>query len=324
MKNEPYTCCRCGYSTNQKNSIRRHLYNKQKPCPTGFNDIELTDDIKNHILEYRVYHVQKNESKHVTINNFNTMNNFIANMETMEKLVKYLSYNNMELIDYDRDIETKYQKHAKKLENNLYKDFALGRDDLYDIIDHVSKVKDDNDMNGFNVLYDTKFDELKLYESGTWENILFEKGVKKLIVTIQEYFLDSYELYLVRKIVNSDTNAHQKMKCRELLEEYYRFISVFDCQPYIKGKNDMEILYNIDEDRHDEPCDEYTIEEELLPCFNRISDLHTKSELKKIKTEVFDIIKRNSKKNIHELNKKVINLFSMDENFKKMLLGNIN
>jgi hypothetical protein len=56
-----YTCCRCGYHTKDKNNMRNHLYKRQKTCPATVDDIELTDEIKNYILENRVYKKPKVE-----------------------------------------------------------------------------------------------------------------------------------------------------------------------------------------------------------------------------------------------------------------------
>lgn len=51
----PYECIRCGYKTNDKYLMRRHFYDKKKTCQGIVNNIELTDDIKECILENRKY-----------------------------------------------------------------------------------------------------------------------------------------------------------------------------------------------------------------------------------------------------------------------------
>ena len=52
-----YECIRCGYSTDLKQSMNLHLYKKKKPCQTIVNNIELTDEIKEYILNNRVYKI---------------------------------------------------------------------------------------------------------------------------------------------------------------------------------------------------------------------------------------------------------------------------
>lgn len=42
-------------------------------------------------------------------------------------------------------------------------------------------------------------------------------------------------------------------------------------------------------------------------------------EMNSIKKEVLDIVKRNTNRNIDEMNKKIVELFQMDENFKNII-----
>jgi hypothetical protein len=52
---DEYACTRCGYKTKIKARMRRHLYYLKSICPGSKNNIELTDVIKEIILENRVY-----------------------------------------------------------------------------------------------------------------------------------------------------------------------------------------------------------------------------------------------------------------------------
>lgn len=63
MKNSKYQCIRCGYTTVQKNSMKDHMYNRKTLCATTLNDIELTDEIKKHIVDFRVYQIHKEPKK---------------------------------------------------------------------------------------------------------------------------------------------------------------------------------------------------------------------------------------------------------------------
>jgi len=51
----PYCCPRCNYSTGRKASMRQHLYLLAKICPGTHSMLELTDNIKQHIMDNRVY-----------------------------------------------------------------------------------------------------------------------------------------------------------------------------------------------------------------------------------------------------------------------------
>jgi hypothetical protein len=52
---KPYTCPRCGLETRLKGNMARHLYALNKPCPATDNVIQLTDEIKRHILDNHVF-----------------------------------------------------------------------------------------------------------------------------------------------------------------------------------------------------------------------------------------------------------------------------
>jgi hypothetical protein len=57
MKKKLYSCIRCAYSTNQKTHMYKHLYQLKKTCPGIKNVIELTDEIKQHIMDNRIYKI---------------------------------------------------------------------------------------------------------------------------------------------------------------------------------------------------------------------------------------------------------------------------
>ncbi len=77
--NIPYTCTRCGLTTIKKNDMKRHFFDRKKSCPAIKNNIELTDDIKNHILENRVYIIPKENKKtqNDKLTKYNTNKGFV-------------------------------------------------------------------------------------------------------------------------------------------------------------------------------------------------------------------------------------------------------
>jgi hypothetical protein len=58
MAHTKYTCPRCGYDTLERNNMRKHFYKRNKICCIK-NDIELTDDIKEYVLNNRIYKIPK-------------------------------------------------------------------------------------------------------------------------------------------------------------------------------------------------------------------------------------------------------------------------
>ena len=65
-----YVCYRCDYETKDKNNMRRHLYNLNKKCKAKSlkQDIELTETIKEKILENGVYYKPIEVKKKVEVN----------------------------------------------------------------------------------------------------------------------------------------------------------------------------------------------------------------------------------------------------------------
>lgn len=138
-----YTCCRCGYLSSSKKLMRRHLYERKVVCPTKF-DIELTDEIKEHIITYRIYHVPRhdvpvapaapvpvrrivtNNNRTVTNNN-NTTINIIANIDFLKKIQNYALHKNLIISSIDDMIGETFADNIKKLENDEFNSFELNR-----------------------------------------------------------------------------------------------------------------------------------------------------------------------------------------------------
>ena len=314
MKKKPYTCPRCSYTTAYKNDMFKHLYKLKKLCPGQDSNIELSEEIKQCVLDNRVYIPEKVHHHSTIINNYHNINNFIAGLDVLEKLSRYMKHKNMELICFEQAIEDKYSKTVKRLENDAWKyGFELKRDDLLDIIDQISKVELNVDrvktFEDLNIYYDKNADKLKIYD-GEWEEMLTNKGVKKILEIIQSCYWDAYECYLLRKLFG-DANAFNKQRCRELLVEYYKFIGCFDVEPFVKNKDNEEIIGR--------PCssDEFSICDEVYHLYVNTRDNIKKSEINEVKKSVLDIIRKNSDRNANELNKRIFELFNMDEEFKE-------
>lgn len=330
-KREHYQCPRCGYNVDKKYCMRRHLYRTKNICPAITENINLTDEIKEYVLANRIYKPLQDIPKHnfinATINNYNTINNFIANMDVIEKLMKYTGHKNIEILDFEDKVDLYYHRHVKKLETSLEKtNVQLNLHDMYDIIDAMSDICD-GEIRNFNIIYDEKLNKLKYFSCGEWKTYLLESGIKELLETIQKCYLDSYECYLIRKI-NKETSPYNKSSLRELLLDYYRFIACFEITPFVYEKNDYQILYNSDDPKYHETIqpsclEKYVISDEYNNLYNESKSENTVSDVNKQRKAVKDIIKRNTKSNIVELNKKMLSLFQMDEEFKASIISNI-
>ena len=330
MPRQPdYECPRCGYSTRHKAFMRKHLLSLKKPCPSSRLTIELTDDIKQHILDNRVYHLPEPPSNPNIniINNINTNNtiaNFVNKLEIKDKLGKYLDFKQLELQDFGTSLEEKYGSKVRRMERNGFKyGFVLQAQDLMGVIDEMSSIKrDDATFEDLNLMFNPKYQKLMIYDNGDWDEHLIDNGISRIIVLVKEYFLDTYEIFLIRRI-------REALTALEHLTDYYKFIACFRVQPYIKGQPDNKILYNSDDPRfeaasafHD--ISAHSIVDHFYPKYQEISDGLSRGEISEMKRKVLEIIKRNSSRNIDEFNKRIVDLIRMDDGFKSTIFTNEN
>lgn len=314
MKNKkaPYQCPCCGYTTPLKGNMRTHLYKSKNPCPQTQNILQLTDEVKEHILTNRVYIIpNQNKIINQTINNYNYMQNYVSSMDVLEKLTKYAEHHKIELINFEDKINETYMLTSKKLNEDKFKyGYQLNTEDFMNIVDNISSILD-NKMEYFNIVYDGQVNKLKLYDRGTWKSLLIEQGVRQILLITKDYFLDAYEGFLMRKIKKYQQSTIDVQKSKQLLMDYYSFIGCFDIDPISKEQSDGEILGD------DELNDKFEYSDEFYPYYSKALDKLTKADSIKLKKDIIDIVKRNTHQNIHELNKKVLGLIHVDDEFKQ-------
>lgn len=302
---KPYKCPRCGYETPLKSDMRKHLYKLKKVCPGQVNDIDLTEEMKEKILLNRILHMATPQPP-VYQQNIQ-VNNFIANQDIPTKINAFNKHNKCELIGFDKYVEDKFYDISSKLSGDQFKyGYELNKDDLLDVINQVCKLDHDSLFQHLNMYYDKNVDRINIYDYGEWEELLINKGVKKILQTIQSYYWDDYETYLQQKM-DCETNLHLKQQLRESIVEYYSFISCFDVEPCIKTKCD------IDADLYDR----------YYKLYVETRDNVRKSDINYYRKAVLDILKKNSDRNINELNKNICSLFNIDEQFKALFVRGI-
>ncbi len=316
----PYTCIRCGYNTILKGNIKTH-FNRKNICPALENNIELTIEIKEFILTNRIYKIPKPEKEvnpTTIINNKiqynNTMYNYVNKMDTIDKLTKLMEYKDKEIIYLEDDMEKNFKTRVDNMTNNNFKyGYNIDESRLFDIIDEISKIRR-GDLTHMNIIYNEKLKELNLYKSGCWESLILERGLKEVVEILKEVFLDHYEKYLFKQIYVSEKNFLNKQKYKEDVERHYKFLCCFDLFPYIKDKDDMEILGEDDGD-----FGKYAIEEKWMSIYTNIANNIKRYDVNKMKKNISDILKNNTQHNLKDLNKNMIELLNIDIEFKKTL-----
>lgn len=85
---------RCGYESDRKSNMRKHLFVKKNECHGVKQDIELTDDIKKYILDNKVYTLplapppQVHQTFYQTLNYYNQCSGIINKMDPIDKIKK--------------------------------------------------------------------------------------------------------------------------------------------------------------------------------------------------------------------------------------------
>lgn len=287
--------------------MRLHLYHTKKPCPAINKDIELTNDIKDFILVNRVYH-PKDETKIMN----QTINNFIANMSPIIKLNHLVEHENIEIVDFEDHVEKVYEKNQHRLLNNSYKNTVeYSKSGLMNMVYDITKI---NGVENMNFIYDSALGHVYFYTGSEWEPKRFNLAIEYLVETLVIYHLSYYEFYLIRKIDSGEP-------VQEHLETYYRFIACFDINPVVKGKNDTQILYNEDDERYDATINrfnvsKFSISDRFQGIFTKVRETLTDSQKRETIREITDIMKSNHMLNIMELNKHVLEVLQVDQEFK--------
>ncbi len=322
-----YTCPRCNYKTLKKNHMEKHLFSRKKQCPGHCIDITLTDEIKQHILNNRIYHIPKPVDPvkvfKQTITYNNTMNNIVSSMDTVEKLQKLMSYQNIRSIGFNKHIENTLQYNVDELKDKS-NDVLLSNNDILDLVDKVSLIsssKEDKPMEAFNILYDTKMRTLKTCNSnGSWNEHLLHKGIQMVIQAIKETYLDEYEVALIQKMNKLMHRSRAQQELHTILESYYKFLACFELSPVVVTKTDRDLLYERWTPQWT-ACKSQSREkaESYLSIYSNIQDNLLQKDIINLHKKAVEILCHNTKRNIDDLNKMVVGLFTKDDNFKATL-----
>lgn len=313
----PYECPRCNYKTPKKSSIKNHFI-RQKACPAVANEIILTPEIKEYILANRVYKI-KNETKIIaqTINNNNTMINFIGNMDVVEKIMRIVQYQQVDLNSFDCTCEETYSNSVDKMKQNTF-DFNNCKIDFMDIVNRLTSARDNTKhhklvLENLNCLYDTKRKRFRLYD-GSWDDYLDNNGLSFIANTIVDRYLDEYEIYIIKKLYGGVLlSGEEANDARTCLKDYYRFIACFDITPYVINRVLEDTEY--DEETRIE------IHKNIGDMYNQINDSMTKAYIKDISKQMMDIIKSNTYINLAELDKAIIGIVNVQSDFKQLLFA---
>lgn len=311
-KKDDYFCPRCGYSTKQKGHMRKHLYDIKKPCPCLLNPIDLTDEIREHVLANRIYRPPVKEAPITIINNYNQLFNIVSKMNVVDKLDCYNKFKKTDMLDLEESITSKYSGVITKLEDCSMNEYWMTTYDIFNTIDKATCVSDPQQLS---VFYNNMTDKINIYQLDEWQEYHIDEGIKAIVTIFKECYFDLYEKFLVNKLETESKLTQKYQMAREHITEYYTFIAAFDLYPWIKDKDDCDIF--------DDPQKKgtYDIQDYWYAFYSRTKGI--KGPHKEIRSKIASIIKTNSKTSIYELNKRVMEVITMDEEFKNNIVNNI-
>jgi len=290
--------------------MKRHLTTLKHPCPPICLKIELTDEIKETVLTDRFYRPPTQPTVAQTINNNQTINNYIAGLDVFTKLKELSTFRNKPILDFESKIEELYEDDVERFQNDDFKGTVhYQKDHFIDMIHNMTRSKD-QDMDDMCVLYNR--DDDRVYFSagnGRWDDYMCDPGIRYLVDTLVSYNLENYEVYLIRKLEERATLGELSTS----LEDYYRFISVFGVLPWVHNKGDAELL-------DDDSLEDNEIASKYVRMYDRVKGDLTDAQRKVTARAVVDVIKTTTKTNMRELNKRIMGLLNVDEGFKQAVL----
>ena len=234
-----YECPRCGYDTNDKTKMFRHLYENKKTCPGCINNIVLTDEVKQYILDNKRYKyidpIKEHKSTQYVINILNKMD--ISQKCTFVEGLKFTDLYDM--------VERRNEKLVTQFENNMCMD-----------IDIPTLIKN-SIHKGYNIFYKNKL--YCSFDGSTIETIS-ESIVSYVMTVLIDTTLYAFECALIRQ-----GSMH-------ILTQYYEFLVDLDIMPYICDRPNTEILYARNTDNFNKDSSDYDISEKYMKMYKRIKN----------------------------------------------------
>ena len=304
-----YECYRCGYATDKKWNMKKHLYDLKLACQAKEHDVLLTDEIKDLILLNRRYAPILNEVEKCN-GNVVVLNNLVTRSDLIDKLNYILEYTQTQQIDFEYLVENCFSKSIKRLEDRSFKmPYLLDEPSLLDCFNRATQIE--NDVSQFSIYYDKNTDKICIYRSKKWKSFIKDIGLSELVSLVKSYYFNDYEIYLIRNIDDHSSLVKDRFGLAEHLDIYYKFIAIFDLLPDILNHTDHDILnFSPREDNPNSLSDKY------IKMYEEQKKSLKSSEINNTRSKILNIIKGNTFQNINELNKSILDILKINDEFR--------
>lgn len=293
MVKQDYVCPRCGYTTNHKVNMRTHFMRKNV-CPGIVNaDLELSDEIKDHVLLNRIYKVKKLPNvKQIIINN-TQINNYFNKMDLSGK-VSLLNSQPMQCSDKVLNLV----RRESTIHQNDTPGLVIDKTYLQDLVGKMCR-SNGKDLSDMNVLIDVKSNSMAMFEEDEWREYDIPSGARHLMICIHSNFMNEHERYLLR-CIDKSKNLRARQDLKDQILKYYKIVASYDLEPYCLHKCDDDII--------DNGSTEHRLEDEFYPKFIKIKNTLSNSERNSLCKMIIMTIKSNGKNSTLMLNTKLCEL----------------
>ena len=299
--------------------MTRHL-ERIRQCPDK-NNLVLTHDVKQVVLLNKIYHKphekekEKDKSMGQIIQNYNMLSKMIVDMDFHDKLSYMDQYHNKSIMDIEMNMENYFEGRIKRLEDHTFKTgYFLQEQDFIKIINNITKI-DRSNLDRLSIFYQKTIKRIKLFDGSEWESYIEDDGVNELISLIKSYFLDTYEMYLIKNLHKESGTPLNRFQLSECIEIYYRFIAVFSLRPIICDYTDREALGHIICENRDN-----YLAEKYLNKYNEIKEGLKVYESNKLKRKIISVIKENTIHNTNELDHVLFEILKVNSKFRDQLI----
>ncbi|MBD1218452.1 MAG: hypothetical protein H9536_14255 [Aphanizomenon flos-aquae Clear-A1] len=135
-------------------------------------------------------------------------------------------------------VNDEFSSLASKLQNDGINDelIKFNHDDMMQHIEIACRTCQQYDLKFFSRYYTDQEERCEIYERYNTTDIMF-KSLKTAVNSMLRY----YEIYLIKRIIYSDSTQMQQ-ECKNLLQGYYAFISTFMVKPYVFDTSNIHML----------------------------------------------------------------------------------
>jgi len=227
---DPYTCPRCGLTTQLKCNMKTHLYNKKNVCHplSQRHNFELTDTIKDYIMSHRVYQYVFEQ---------NMVIHDIKSMSFTEITRKYFMFQGAGVIPINLWIWHTFKDEVIAFKQDTIKTY------IKISVSNVEKIfRGTVKSKHINILSDPENDVILLKGKSDYLNYFsIDEAYQEIMKIINEEYFKHIEFYIIRKCENGSTEV--KSKALQELNKHYHTLAVLKMRPMVINTFDNDILY---------------------------------------------------------------------------------